>query len=206
MPLVWMFENLERDGAPYKLQMVLPPVLCTLLEDTVVQAQYIQWLDRSEAFCVKEVKRVSKNKDLQELASSRLEKIKKCRADFTDRYGMRLLSQFADRQKSGTLEIMATCGTNLFMPFFKDTKEILSAKVETGLNAYKTFFGEIPDGFWLPDMGYAEGVESIVRAYGFNYTVLDPRSTLLAKDIPDNVLACGVPCKVVKMLENSMES
>lgn len=185
IPLLWMFENLDKDGIPYQLQIVLPPVLCTLLEDTVIQAQYIEWLKWSEAFCQKEVKRVSKNKALQELTNARLEKIRKCHEDFTGRYGMRLLTQFAQYQKAGKLEIMASTGTDLFMPFYKDMKEILSAQIETGLNTYKNFFGEIPDGFWLPDLGYAEGLENVIRAYGFNYTVLDPRSTLLAKELPE---------------------
>ncbi|MCQ2596739.1 MAG: DUF1957 domain-containing protein [Treponema sp.] len=198
IPLLWMFERLDEDGVPYKLQMVLPPVLCTLLEDTVVQAQYVDWLTRLEQFCAKEVKRSSKNKEVQVLANVRLETVKKCRADFTSRYGMRLVPQFAALQKSGKLEIMATTGTDLFMPFYKDMKEILSAQIETGLNAYKNFFGDVPDGFWLPDLGYAEGVESLIRAYGFNYTVLDPRSTLLAKELPEDGIF--YPCRFYNSL------
>lgn len=198
MPLLWMFEKLEEDMIPFRIQMVLPPVLCTLLEDTVVQAQYVEWLTRAELFCTKEVKRVSKNKKVQDLAQKRLEHIQKCRADFTERYGMRLVPQFAEHQKNGSLEIMATTGTSLFMPFYKEMKEILSAQVETGLLAYKHFFGEIPDGFWLPDLGYAEGVESIVRAYGINYTVLDPRSTMLAKELPEDGIF--YPCRFYNSL------
>ena len=198
IPLLWMFERLNQDNVPFKLQMVLPPVLCTLLEDTVVQAQYVEWLNKAETFCTKEVKRVSKNEKVQALASARLETIRKCKTDFTERYGMRLIPQFALHQKAGNIEIMATCGTDIFMPFYKDMKEILSAQVETGLSAYKNFFGDVPDGFWLPQMGYAEGIESIVRAYGFNYTVLDPRSTLFAKTIPED----GVfyPCRFFNSL------
>jgi len=198
IPLLWMFEKLEEDMIPFKIQMILPPVLCTLLEDTVVQAQYVEWLTKAELFCTKEVKRVSKNKNVQALAQARLEKIKKCRTDFTERYGMRLVPKFAEHQKNGCLEIMATTGTNLFMPFYKEMKEILSAQVETGLLAYKQFFGEIPDGFWLPDLGYAEGVESIVRAYGINYTVLDPRSTMLAKELPE--YGIFYPCRFYNSL------
>ena len=198
MPLLWMFEKLEEDMIPFRIQMVLPPVLCTLLEDTVVQAQYVEWLTRAELFCTKEVKRVSKNKKVQDLAQKCLEHIQKCRADFTERYSMRLVPQFAEHQKNGCLEIMATTGTSLFMPFYKEMKEILSAQVETGLLAYKHFFGEIPDGFWLPDLGYAEGVESIVRAYGINYTVLDPRSTMLAKELPEDGIF--YPCRFYNSL------
>lgn len=198
IPLLWMFERLDSELIPYNLQLVLPPVLCTLLEDTVVQAQYVEWLTRAELFCTKETKRVAKNKKLQTLASARLETIKKCKADFTERYGMRVIPQFAQYQKAGKIEIMATCGTDIFMPFYKDMKEILSAQVETGLLAYKNFFGEVPDGFWLPELGYAEGVESVVRAYGFNYTVLDPRSTMLAKELPEDGIF--YPCRFYNSL------
>ena len=193
IPLLNMMENLEKDCIPYKIQMVMPPVLCTLLEDTVVQGQYVSWLDRAIAFGEQEVKRVSKNKKLQELAQTVLEKYIKTKSDFTERYAMSLVPQFSAHQKSGGLELMASCGTSIYLPFYKDMKEIMSAQIETGLLSHKHFFGEIPDGFWLPELGYASGIEDVVRSYGYNYTILDARSTLLGETLPENGIF--YPCR-----------
>lgn len=193
LPLLDMFERLESENVPFRIQMVMSPVLCTLLEDTVVQAQYVSFLDRAIALGEKEVKRNAKNKKVAALSAEILSHLKKCRTDFTERYLMRILPKFAEFQKKGFVELMATCGTSVFLPYYNDLPEILSAQVETGISSHKHFFGEIPDGFWLPELGYAPGIENIVRSYGFNYTVLDPRSTLFASEQPEN----GVfyPCR-----------
>ena len=198
IPLLSMFENLERDGVPFKLQMVMTPILCTLLEDPVVQAQYVDYLDKLISFGEKEKKRLSKEPALLEIAVKTLEKNKKTKSDFKEKYAMRLVPQFAEYQRKGHLELMATTGSSAFLPFYTDIPEIINAQVEAGLLAHKNFFGEIPDGFWLPGLGYAEGVEKAVRSYGFNYTVLDSRSTLFSKNIPENGIF--YPCRFYNSL------
>ncbi len=86
--------------------------------------------------------------------------------------------------KKGKLELLATCATDLFVPHYADTKEIISAQIECGLNAYRQYFGETPEGFWIPELGYYPGLENLIKAYGFSYTVLDARSVLLAEKMP----------------------
>ena len=41
IPLVLMLEKFEAEKLPVKIALVLTPVLCTLLEDSEIQAQYI---------------------------------------------------------------------------------------------------------------------------------------------------------------------
>lgn len=186
IPLLNMFRNLEVDNIPFAVQMVFPPILCTLLEDPVVQAQYVTWLDKQIALGQKELSRCAGKTKIINLVSRTLNELNYARTDFTEKYSMRLLPQFASLQAKGVLELMTTCGTSAFLPHYSDMKEVLNAQIETGLLAHKYFFGEIPDGFWLPQMAYCSGVEKVVRSYGFNYTVLDPRSTLFGEVAPEN--------------------
>ncbi len=46
IPLLNLFTKLSAENIPFKLGLVLSPVLCTLLSDEVVQEQYINYLDR----------------------------------------------------------------------------------------------------------------------------------------------------------------
>ena len=71
------------------------------------------------------------------------------------------------------------------MPHFADLKEIISAQIESGLHAYRQYFGIMPEGFWLPAMGYTPGIEKIIRAYGYTYTILDSRSILFSEKVPE---------------------
>ena len=63
--------------------------------------------------------------------------------------------------QKGYIELLATCGSDVFLPHYADMKEVVSAQIETGLHAYKQTFGELPDGFWLPELGYRPGIEKI---------------------------------------------
>ena len=50
IPLLCMFERLEADGVAFKIGLVLPPVLCSMLEDEKIQSLYVEcpWKERTE--------------------------------------------------------------------------------------------------------------------------------------------------------------
>lgn len=194
IPLLNMFASLQKDGVPFKMALVLSPVVCTLLEDPVVQKQYISWLDRRIELGEKELERCSKSTDLCAAVKLCIEKAQEDKLDFTTVYNQQLVKKFAEYQKSGCLELLATCGTHIFMPHYSDMEEVLNAQVETGLHACRTFFGETPEGFWLPETGYAPGIEKVLRAYGVNYTVLDARSFLFSEIEPEKGIFYPARC------------
>ena len=203
LPLLRMFENLERDNVNFSLSLVISPSSCTLLEDPVVQKQYLEWLDKKIELGKKEIERCSGNVLLLNNAKFTFEKYMEDKIQFLN-LNQRVLKKIREYQKKGYVEILATCATPIFMPFYADQEEILNAQVETGLNAYKCFFNEIPDGFWLPELGYASGIEKILCSYGLSYTILDTRSLLFSEIEPlngiftparfENSLACFGRC------------
>lgn len=184
IPLLNMFEILERDEIHCKIGLVLPPVLCNLLSDRDIHLQYIEWLDKKLELGNKEKARNAQNPDILKLVEKEIERINSLKQNFVERYNENLIKAFAENMSKGYIELLATCGTDIFVPHYSDMREIISAQIETGLHAYKQFFGEIPEGFWLPEFGYFPGVEKLIRAYGYSYTILDTRSLLLAETVP----------------------
>ena len=183
IPILKMLEKFEREGLAVRFSIVLTPVLCTLLEDQLIQNQYIDWLSKKIEFGKKELERVSGNSALLDAVSLCLEKAENDKNDF-EGFGRRLVKRFSEYQKKGYIEILATCGTDVFLPYYHDMPEIMNAQVEAGIFAYRSFFGEVPDGFWLPELGYYDGVEKVLRSYGMNYTILDTRSFLFSEIEP----------------------
>ena len=183
IPLVKMLEKFEAEEIPAKIALVLTPVLCTLLEDSEIQEQYLAWLDKKIEFGKKELVRVNSDGKLLEAAKLCLEKSESDKIDF-ERFGRRIVKKISEFRKKGFVEILATCATDIFLPFYNDMQEVMSAQVEAGIFAYRSFFGEVPDGFWLPELGYYDGVEKVLRAYGINYTVLDAHSFLFSEIEP----------------------
>ena len=186
IPLLNMFEVLEKDNIPCKIGLVLPPLLCTLLEEPEVQDMYLEYLEKQIQLGATELQRCSDNTNIVENIHGIIRNIEQLKTDFVEKYNKNLIKAFSDNMKKGYIELLATCGTDIFLPHFADMKEIISAQIETGLHAYKQVFGEIPDGFWLPELGYRPGLEKIIKSYGFTYTILDSRSVLLSDNIPEN--------------------
>ena len=55
IPLLNMFESLEKDEVHFKIAIAFSAPLCTMLADPVVQEQYIEWLDRQISFGTQEL-------------------------------------------------------------------------------------------------------------------------------------------------------
>lgn len=185
IPLLQMVEKLEAENVPCRFGIVLPPLLCNMLCDQVIQDLYVEYLDKRNDLGKKELKRNSADKEITSLITIEMNKNDELKELFIEKYNKNLINVFSDYAHNGYIEILGTCGTDIFMPHFSDMKEVISAQIECGLHSYRQFFGSVPEGFWLPDFGYFPGVEKIIRAYGYTYTVLDTRSVLLAEKIPD---------------------
>lgn len=183
IPILNMLDSLELKNNG-KISMVLPPVLCNLLTDNEIKTLYLEWLSKRIELGKKELIRNSENEKLQKIIKQNIEKNCQTKIDFEKKYNSNLIYAFAKNKKAGKIELLATCATDIFVPHYVETKEIISAQIECGLTAYRQYFGEIPEGFWLPELGYYPGVEKLIKAYGFSYTVLDSRAFLLASKMP----------------------
>ncbi|MCR4736063.1 MAG: DUF1957 domain-containing protein [Treponema sp.] len=184
IPLLNLLDKLNSQNVSSVIGLVLPPVLCEMLEDTEIQKLYIEWLDKRIALGKKELERCSDNEKICSNINSILAKNEALKNDFCEKYNQNLVKAFSDFNKKGMIELIATTATDIFMPHYADLKEALSAQIECGLHSFRCSFGEFPDGFWIPELGYFPGIEKLIRPYGFSYTILDSRSFLLAQTIP----------------------
>lgn len=184
IPLLNLFEKMCAEAIPAKLGLVLPPILCELLDDIQIRKLYVEWLDKKIALGKNELERCSSNELLCARINAVIAANQAVKKDFCEKYNKNLVRAFADYHKKGVVELIATTATDIFMPHYADLKEALTAQIECGLHSYRCSFGEFPDGFWLPELGYFPGVEKYIRSYGFTYTILDARSFLLAQNAP----------------------
>ena len=59
IPLIQVFDGLEKDGVPFKITMSLTPPLLSMLSDPLLQRRYLRFLDRSLELAEKEMKRAT---------------------------------------------------------------------------------------------------------------------------------------------------
>lgn len=185
IPLLKMFSALEKDGIDFSMTMVISPLLCTLLSDVAIQNKYVAHLDAKIELGRKELLRNASDKKITDSIKLVIERAQEDKIAFENLYDKNLVKAFLAWHKKGYVEFLGTTATPVFMPHYSDMTEVLNAQVETGLQAHKYFFGNMPDGFWLPEMGYISGVEKILSDYNLGYTVLNAPSVLLAQSHPD---------------------
>ncbi len=188
LPLVNMFNRLEKDNVDFKIAFVLSPVLCSMLSDEFLQEQYLLWVDKRIALGEKELVRCKNDEKLLANAKRCYEQAKQEKTDFEEKYNRNLLKEFKKFAQKGNLELLATTGTALYIPHYCDMKEILNGQIETGIYSHKYYFGDAPQGFYVPQLAYAKGLDRILRSYGINYTITDPAAILFA----DNANEDGV--------------
>ena len=96
IPLLRMVERLEQDNIKYRFTLVLPPVLCNMLSDTVLQDEYISWLEKRNSLGKAELKRNKADPKICEIITSTIEANKSLISDFKDKYHKNLIPVFED--------------------------------------------------------------------------------------------------------------
>lgn len=180
IPLLNLLNKLESDGVDFRISVVVPPVLTTLLLDEEVQSQYVEYLDKRINLGNKEILRLADDEELLLNAKAELSKALRDKEDFTVRYGSNLVEAFAELSRKGLVELLATTGTDAYLPHYSDMTEIVNAQVETGLFSFRKTFGEFPSGFYLPHLGYDKGLDKVLKSYNMHYTVLCAKSLLFS--------------------------
>ena len=183
IPLVLALERLDRDGVPVRLTVSLSPPLLTMLADDLLKERYAAYLDRLAALAERERER-TRGTPFCSLASFYEERLAGVRAAF-DRYKGDLLAAFKRLCDAGRVELITTCATHGYLPLML-TREAARAQVQVGVETFARRFGRPPRGFWLPECGYAPGVESLLAACGIRYFIVETHGLLHARPRPQS--------------------
>ena len=158
LPLLDVMDRLVVDGVPFRLTMTISPPLVGMLRDQLLMERYAKRLDRLCELCDKEAHRTRGDDRFHRTAVQYKEHHDNLRRLFHDRYKRDLVSAFKKLQDHGVLEII-TCGaTHGFLPLMVHP-EAMRAQIQVAAAHYRIHFGRDPRGIWLPECGYAPGVD-----------------------------------------------
>jgi 1,4-alpha-glucan branching enzyme len=183
IPLLRMMERLVVDCVPFKLTMSITPTLCAMLQDQLLCQRYVRHLELLIDLAARERKRNRKHPQLCELADFYIGLFSETRRLFVDEWKSDLLLVVLELQQTGGLEIIASAATHGLLPILQQqSPRAARAQVLIGRDTYIESFGAEPCGFWLPECGYAPGLESILQEANLRWFVVDAHG-----------LACGRP-------------
>jgi 1,4-alpha-glucan branching enzyme len=168
IPMIMSWEKLALEGVNFHLTLSLSPTLLSMLTDPAVIERYCQHLDRLKDLAEREVERTRQDSKFQEVATFYWDRIHQIDRRFKSIYHADLVRPLNRLHDQGHIEMITTCATHGFLPLML-TKEAQSAQVRIALDLFKEVFGRLPMGLWLPECGYAPGIEKILESHGIRY-------------------------------------
>jgi 1,4-alpha-glucan branching enzyme len=195
IPLLDVFEGLERDGCDWRLTMSITPTLAAMLSDPLLQYRYVRHIDNLIALAAKEVERTRWQPELNHLAHMYHFRFQRARNVFVNQYQHNLLTGFRRFFDAGKLELITCAATHGFLPLMTINRNAVRAQVEIGAREFHRHFGRRPQGIWLPECGYAEGVDEILRDSGLRYFFTDTHGVLFAEPRPRHGVFAPILCK-----------
>ena len=183
IPLLEVLHGLDRDGVPFNLTISLSPPLLAMLADPLLQKRYLDHLEAMIRLGEAECRRTAGDRNFYPLAAMYLEKLNGVRRAYVDKYRGDLVAAFRKLWMTGKVELITTCATHGYLPLMQ-TREARKAQIGVGVDFFTRLFGRPPRGFWLPECGYAPGVEELLKEFGIRYFFVETHGLLNGNPLP----------------------
>src|SRR5437667_302426 len=106
------------------------------------------------------------------------DRFRRARDVFVKQYNNNLLQGFRRFFDVGNLELITCAATHGFLPLMTINRNAMRAQIELGAREFQRHFGKRPQGIWLPECGYIEGVDEMLRDAGIRYFFTDTHGVL----------------------------
>ncbi len=193
IPLINVFEGLVRDGVDFRLTMSLTPTLVSMLLDPLLQQRYLRHISKLIKLADRELERTKKDPQVHSLAVMYYKLFTNARSVFEDKYACNLVQAFQRFQDLGKIEIITSAATHGFLPLMVNPKAVW-AQVMVAADFHEKHFGRPPEGIWLPECGYYEGLDEILKDAGIRYFFTDAHGLFHATPRPKYGVYAPVFC------------
>ncbi len=184
IPLLMRLKQLEDEGVPVRLTSSVSPPLCEMLADPELGGRFQNYLNRMLELSAKEMVRTKKDQAFREMAGFYHERFLKINEWYNGFLQGCVLNGFRYFRDRGMLEII-TCGaTHGFLPLLSANDRAVNAQIAMAVNNYSKHFGQPPEGIWLPECAYYEGLDTILRRHGLRYFFMDTHGLALSRPKP----------------------
>ncbi len=185
LPLLRMLNRLSRENISFKLVLSISPTLSSMLTDELLTERYVKHLNRLIELGYREKERVQDDARLYEIVDMYHTLFKQNLDDFVTLYRKNILWGFRNLEKEGHLDIITTAATHAFLPLYTEYPQAVNAQIQTAIMSHGRNFGTKPKGFWLPEMGFAPGIEKQLKANDIEYFFTTAHGVILADNQPE---------------------
>ena len=199
---VWLFEamaetyipflrtwlRLREEGLQAPVTLSLSPPLLDQLSSEYIQKEFLVYLRERENKAAEDERYYMSvaEPNMAALASFYHRFYRDIRRDFTLELDNNLVNVFKELKNNGEVEILATAASHAYLPLLD--RKSLQHQIYWGKRTYEKCFDCEPQGFWLPECGYFQGIEDLLVANGLSYFYVDSHAVEGGKPLGDSSL------------------
>ena len=183
IPFIEVFDRCIEDGVDFRLTMSITPTLLSMMSDPLLQYRYLRHLNKLIDLAGREIERTRWTPEFHELALMYFWRLTRVRQIFSERYYNNVIQAFKRYQDMGKIEIITCAATHGYLPLMPN-RRAARAQIEIACAHYEKHFGRRPRGIWLPECGYAPGVDEILKQAGIKFFFTDTHGILFGTPRP----------------------
>jgi len=171
LPLLESLTSALRQGARPRLTMSLSPTLLSLLSDPVLQERFEPWIEQRCLLlerCAPE----------EQGAAAELHAHFQRQLDGFRRHQGEVLRGFQELLQAGVLDLITCSATHGYLPLLRDPAQAVHGQLRTAVREHERLLGVAPQGIWLPECAFYEGLDAALAQVGLRYAVLDAHGLL----------------------------
>jgi 1,4-alpha-glucan branching enzyme len=173
IPLLMKMKLLVHEGIDFRLTISISPTLSEMLADEYFVEKYLKHLDKTIELTEREVERLKDDMDFLPLARFYNDRFRDIRSFYTDSLNCNVLKGFRYFRDSEKIEIITSGATHGLLPLLSENPQTVEVQIKVAVDSHTRYFGQPPEGIWLPECAYYEGLDEILGRHDIKYFFLD---------------------------------
>lgn len=183
LPLVAALRRLARDEVSARITVSLSPTVIEMLRDPVLCARFDAHLDRLDRFALRERATLADTPSLAPALTAQLAHLAAVRATW-EAIGRDVVGALVALSRAGLVALWTSAATHGFLPALAPHPGVVNAQIAAGLEVFRRATGLDAKGFWLPECGFARGLDAALVRHGVTCTALETHALLYADARP----------------------
>lgn len=194
IPLLDVFGKLINEGVDFRITLSLSPSLVEMFNDYLLRERYKRYVERLIELSEKEGHRTKGDIHFEPIVKMYNQRFRRIKYLFEDVYKRDLTSAFKALQDTGRIEIITSTATHAFLPNLLIYPQAVRAQIKIAKEHFKKNFNRFPKGIWLPECGYAPGIDRYLREEGIKFFFLDTHGVIYGRPLPQYGVYAPVFC------------
>ena len=184
MPLFDLLLRLPAISPEARVALSVSPTLIEMLDDDMLSSRLMAHITRLIEMAEAESARTANDPDMNPVAQMYLERFRQTRDVLQNTYNGSLMTPLKELAQSPQVELLTTSATHAYLPNLVPVPNAVQRQIKVGLDRFEGHMGYRPEGFWLAECGYFEGLDKVMRQEGITHTFVSSSGLLHSRPRP----------------------